>query len=132
MMNNKGFTLVELIAVLVVIITILLITIPSISSSVERNKEKLNDKNEKIIYDAAEIYSELYLAQYYELDFSNGECGIQIEELIGKSLVDEKTTIIEKDNQVYELKELCVLKEDKDYIMDSCIKNDVDRRCGLE
>ena len=48
-MNNKGFTLVELIAVLAVMLTILLIAIPSISSTIDRNKENLSSKSIDII-----------------------------------------------------------------------------------
>ena len=127
-MNNKGFTLVELIAVLVVMITILLIAIPSISSSIERNKGNLADKNEKIIEDAAEIYSDLHMDKILENRFSSGECGIYISDLIDNGLVDEKTTIIEKNNIIEELKEQCVWNRNKEYQIDECNN----RRCGYE
>lgn len=39
-LNNKGFTLIELLAVLVILIAIMSIAIPSISSSLDRTKEK--------------------------------------------------------------------------------------------
>ena len=40
-LNNKGFTLIELLAVLVILVVIMSIAIPSITSSVERNKENM-------------------------------------------------------------------------------------------
>lgn len=131
-MNNKGFTLVELIAVLAVMITILLIAIPSISSSIERNKGNLSEKNEEIIYDAAEIYSDLYLKNYFKHKFSNGECGIHINELINAELVGEETTIIEKNNSIEEKKEECVWQESGEYKIKSCFVGDNDGRCGVE
>jgi len=70
--NNKGFTLVELLAVLALLITILSIAIPSITSSVERNKEKLNNKKYDIIEAAAETYVSQYKNTINYANFTNG------------------------------------------------------------
>lgn len=131
-MNNKGFTLVELIAVLAVMITILLIAIPSISSSIERNKGSLDKQNEKIIHTAAESYSELYLNTNLERWFKvDGSCGIYIDDLIKNNLIDEETTI---KNDGSSVKEMCVWydKNDNTYNIDSCFVGDNDGRCGVE
>lgn len=55
-LNNKGFTLVELLAVIVILVTILLIAIPSITSSLERSKTKQLEAKKALIVSAAEIY----------------------------------------------------------------------------
>ena len=55
-LNNKGFTLIELLAVLVILIAIMSIAIPSISSSLDRTKEKQDSAKVKIIESAAELY----------------------------------------------------------------------------
>ena len=55
-LNNKGFTLVELLAVLVILIAIMGIAIPTISSSLERTKAKQNEAKYKILESAAEQY----------------------------------------------------------------------------
>ena len=55
-LNNKGFTLVELLAVLVILVAIMGIAIPTISSSLERTKSKQNDARKEIIESAAEQY----------------------------------------------------------------------------
>ena len=39
-MNRKGFTLIELLAVLVILVVIMAIAIPSVTSSIERSKDK--------------------------------------------------------------------------------------------
>lgn len=54
--NNKGFTLVELLAVLVIMIAIASIAIPTINSSLERSKNNQNQKRIKILESAAELY----------------------------------------------------------------------------
>jgi len=80
-MNNKGFTLVELLAVLVILITILLIAIPTITSSVERNKQNALAKKYDIIEAAAETYVNLYKNSIRYNDFISGTCGIEINDL---------------------------------------------------
>ena len=55
-LNNRGFTLVELLAVIVILITIMSIAIPTISSSLERSKDKQNKAKKDNIKAAAELY----------------------------------------------------------------------------
>lgn len=55
-LNDKGFTLVELLAALVILTAIMGIAIPSISSSLERTKEKQNAARVKVLESAAELY----------------------------------------------------------------------------
>ena len=55
-MNNKGFTLVELIGVMVILIIITAIAVPNISSSVERSKAKKTEEANKSLEYAVELY----------------------------------------------------------------------------
>lgn len=55
-MNRKGFTLIELVAVLAILSIIMTIAIPSISSSLERSKVKQKEQKIKVIESMAEIY----------------------------------------------------------------------------
>lgn len=92
--NNKGFTLIELLGVIVVLAAILLIAIPNLSSTLERNKNKIDDNKRKNIISAAEI------------DFSNNNCNytdscvISINCLLTKNLLtkDELISSNGKDN----------------------------------
>lgn len=78
-MNNKGFTLVELLAVLVILILILTIAIPSITSSVDRNKNKVLNKKIDIIEAQSESYVNLYKNKISSYStFKNGNCCIDI------------------------------------------------------
>ena len=43
-LNNKGFTLIELLGVIVILMAILYLAIPSLTSSVERSKNKQLEK----------------------------------------------------------------------------------------
>lgn len=55
-LNKKGFTLVELLVVVIILGVIMSIAIPSITSSVERSKEKQKKQIENIVLSAAKIY----------------------------------------------------------------------------
>ena len=55
-LNRKGFTLVELLVVLVILVVIMSIAIPSVTSSIERSKQKQYDSKVELVMSAAEIY----------------------------------------------------------------------------
>lgn len=100
-MNNKGFTLVELIAVLAVMLTILLIAIPSISSTIDRNKENLSSKSIDIIKAANEIYVSTYLKKDIKTSYNNGTCYVKITDLINKDILSlEEIKESSKDNEI--------------------------------
>ena len=54
--NQKGFTLVELLAVVVIMLTISIMAVSSISAAIERNKKKQNEAKIKIIANYTELY----------------------------------------------------------------------------
>jgi len=80
-LNNKGFTLVELLAVLAILIAIMSIAIPTISSSLERTKEKQNQARYKIIESAAEQYVTDYKNAIYTNMGTNTSCYIQVKDI---------------------------------------------------
>ena len=90
-LNNKGFTLVELLAVLVILVTILTIAIPSITSSVERNKANMLLKKKKIIEAQAEIFADMYKNKFSNYsNFTNGNCCIIISKIKDVGLLSEE------------------------------------------
>lgn len=56
--KNKGFTLVELLAVVVILLAVSVMAISSISAAIERNKEKQNDAKKAVIVSYAKLYYE--------------------------------------------------------------------------
>lgn len=89
-LNQKGFTLIELLATLVILVVILRIAIPSISSSIERTKEKQNQARYKIIIAAAESYvTDNKNAVYNKLNTS-ASCYLKIADLPLLSSDDKK------------------------------------------
>lgn len=57
-LDKKGFTLVELLAVVVILLAISVIAISSISAAIERNKEKQNNAKIDVIISYARLYYE--------------------------------------------------------------------------
>ena len=89
-LNNKGFTLVELLAVLVILVAIMGIAIPSISSSLERTKEKQNNARLEIIKSAAEMYvTDHKNAVYEELEGYN-TCYFSISSHLSEYLSEDE------------------------------------------
>ena len=64
-MNNKGFTLVELLAVLIILTAIMGIAIPGISSSMQRTKSKQDAEKKKLLESYAEIFVADHKAEVY-------------------------------------------------------------------
>lgn len=83
--NKKGFTLVELLAVVVILLAISLIAVSSISAAIERNKQKEDNMKKSVIVEYAKLYWEEHknsLSKNYpdggcimlsELDLSDNE-----------------------------------------------------------
>ena len=63
-LNRKGFTLVEVLVVLVILVIIMSIAIPSVTSSIERSKQKQKDQKIELIISAAELYVDRYKNSY--------------------------------------------------------------------
>lgn len=57
-MKHRGFTLVELLAVLVLVSAIVLIAVPSIVNYINENKEDISVVTQEIIYSGAKLYVE--------------------------------------------------------------------------
>ena len=55
-LNRKGFTLIELLVVIVILLVIMSIAIPSVTSSIERSKDKQKQEVMKIVSSTAELY----------------------------------------------------------------------------
>ena len=53
---KKGFTLVEMLAVIIIIALLSLIVLPQILNQVGNQKEKVSDVTKNIIYSSAELY----------------------------------------------------------------------------
>ena len=55
-MNNKGFTVIELLAVILILLAISMVSVSSVSSSLKRNDQKESERQREIVINASKIY----------------------------------------------------------------------------
>lgn len=118
-LNNKGFTLVELLAVLVILIAIMSIAIPSISSSLERSKDKQNSAKIRLVKSAAELY-----VTDYKNKISSSTCYIDVDQLINEGYISNDD-ILDSDSEVRLVESVVFNKSDNSYCVlgydNSCV-----------
>lgn len=67
-MKNKGFTLIELIGVVVILGLISLVAFPALLNQIKNSKEQINDSTKQIIYSAGESYLEKEANTYSKVE----------------------------------------------------------------
>lgn len=97
-MNNKGFTLVELLAVIAILLAIVLMSTVGINAVVQRNKYKANEAREKLIVSAGILYAKDKKNKYNYNDFIQNKCGIATEWLVSNGYLTSDE-IIDSDNK---------------------------------
>ena len=86
-LNKKGFTLVELLVVLVILVVIMAIAIPSVTSSLERSKQKQKNSKIELMESAAEIYVDRHKNEYSN---ESSTYQIYVKQLICDSLLTKE------------------------------------------
>ena len=96
-LNNKGFTLLEILAVVVILGILIAIMIPSVNHLIEKNKQDNYDKLIKSIQNAARIYVSDYR---YDIALDNnnncnnaGVTELKVSKISTNSLTDSKIPI---------------------------------------
>lgn len=102
-MEKKGFTLIELMAVIIILTVIALFSFPSILELISNNETKNNEEQLSNLY----MSTENYITQNYKDEYNTTPFYITVEELILNDYVrmDSKITAFEEDD---------VVKVDKD------------------
>ena len=100
-MNNKGFTLVELLAVIVILTSMSLVAVASISSSLERRDVKECEEQIELAKNAAKIYFSLN-DDACDFSLSDYSCEVSISTLKNEKYFNEisKTNKLRDDDQV--------------------------------
>lgn len=100
-MNNKGFTLVELLAVILILIGIAGVSVFGITSSLEKNDKRECERQKEIIENAAKVYFSL----------NTGDNEVNVSELVSEGYFDEddvsknSSALVKKDG--YEILNGC-------------------------
>ena len=89
-MNNKGFTLVELLAVMVILLSISVVAVTNVTASLKRTEEAEKDSQKKMIINAAKIYFSM-----------NTVDNVKISELINAKYIKDESLISSFDTTYY-------------------------------
>lgn len=116
---KKGFTLIELMAVVVIISLVCLLTFPNIVNQIKKSKDANKDNVEKVVISAAKKYVNDNIDKYSE----DGQYCISVQDLINNDYLKEDI-VNDEDNKYqkyfinfiqnkYELKSNCDIKSYK-------------------
>ena len=113
---KKGFTLIELMAVVVIISLVCLLTFPNIVNQIKKSKDVNKDNVEKVVISAAKKYVNDNIDKYNE----EGDYCIAVQDLINNDylkedivkdeendITDYSVSLMLSDKYVYELKKVC-------------------------
>lgn len=98
-MKNEGYTLIELLAILVILGVIIMISVPSITGVINSSKDQLYDEQVRILENAARTY----MSENSTLlpDDGNSEF-VKIKDLIDDGIISEDKIKNPKKNQYFE------------------------------
>lgn len=91
-MNNKGFTLVEVIAIIVVLVGIFLVSFPAINNATKSDEEKLYNNMVADLCSAGKAYMYSNMHLFPDLSVANSQIEVYIRDLINYGNVDKDLT----------------------------------------
>lgn len=97
-MNKKGFTLIEIIATILVITVLTLLIVPNILNSVNNKRKDISSTAKQMIYDAADIYVNENEATYPAED--DAVYCIKLETLVDSGKLSKPIKDLKTDKEV--------------------------------
>lgn len=91
-MNSKGFTLVEVIAIIVILAGIFLVSFPAINNIAKNDEDKLYDNMVNDLCAAGKSYMYAHMQLFPELSTANSKIEIPVIDLINYGNVDGNLT----------------------------------------
>ena len=85
-MNNKAFTLMELLATIIIIALITSLAVPAVINQIADKKSKIDETTKMMIYNAAELYMSNNQYEYPKLS-GNKYC-ISLDKLVSSGLLE--------------------------------------------
>ena len=91
--NNKGFTLVELLAVMIILITIALVSVSAVTDSLVRREGKECKEQQELAVNAAKIYFSLNNVNEVTVATLKNACYLKEKNKFNKIKDEDKITI---------------------------------------
>jgi len=109
-MNKKGFTLAEIVGVIIILALIALLAFPPILNMIKNSEDKIDEATKTLIYTASSQYTTKYMNDFPKKE-GNVYC-LKISDLIKE---DYLSTTIVKDEITLETKIKVTISEDFKY-----------------
>ncbi len=85
-MNNKGFTLVEALAAVLIVVMISGIVVPTVINQITQKKDEITDTTKRLIYEATDLYMSNNISDYPKL--SGNEYCVSLDKLAQAKLIE--------------------------------------------
>lgn len=92
---KKGFTLIEMIAVILLVGLLTIFVIPAVVNQVGKKSEEVDNITKEIIYSAAELY-----VQQKDIVITDKYCEITLQKLISEGYLDKSSATYASGNQI--------------------------------
>lgn len=112
-MNNKGFTLIELVAIVLVIAAIFLVSFPNLLNLLKKDEEKKYDSMVESLCLAGKTYIYNNEVDFKSMIIPNNKIEIKISELIANEMVKKNTTNPKTNKSVENDKLIYIVQSDK-------------------
>ncbi len=112
MKNKNGFTMVELLGIITIIGVLLIMTVPSLTSTLKNSTQKEYDDFIDNLLIAAETYVESNRDSYKSLDSPGGRALISIQTLIDNDLIDKVVIDPKTDEEIPTYYTITAVKEE--------------------
>lgn len=99
-MNSRGFTLVELIAVIIVLVAIFLVSFPSILNITRQDTEKQYDDMVETLCLAGKSYIYANMDKFPELSVANSKINVEIQDLISYGNIESNIINVKTEKTV--------------------------------
>lgn len=121
-MNKKGFTLIEVLAVVIIMTSVALLVVPNVVNRFSNKKDEIKEVNEELIISNAKIYVKDHENDYMQL--SGMEYCIKLKKLVDEGYLNDKIIDVTNNNDIANTHSIKLVADDDGVFDYSLVEND--------